>query len=141
MNDIGIPEEFVCPLTLELMEHPVVNIYGFSFESQAIVAWLAGGNFTCPMTRQPMGPRDVVPHSLLERKIQVWKIEHEILELPCPVEKKSCDPPLPASVFFFDETASSKLERCLVRSQLPDAQHAATIGRRKLLSRIFHRRR
>ena len=34
------PEKFICPLTLEVMEHPVMSKYGHNFERSAIMEWL-----------------------------------------------------------------------------------------------------
>ncbi len=46
-----IPDEFVCPITLNLMEDPVVLSDGHSYERINLVDWLKNNN-TSPKTNQ-----------------------------------------------------------------------------------------
>lgn len=47
-----IPEEFLCPITHELMRTPVKCSDGFTYEKQAITEWFLSGKFTSPMTNE-----------------------------------------------------------------------------------------
>jgi U-box domain len=68
-----IPDEFICPLTMEIMKNPVVSKYGISFEREAIVGWLGShGQSTCPMTRQKLRLSDLIPHYRLKLAIQEY---------------------------------------------------------------------
>ena len=71
----GVPERFICPLTLEIMEHPLMTIAGHSFERSAIFGWLQR-NDTHPLTREPLGPRDLVNNGALKMEITAWKAKH-----------------------------------------------------------------
>lgn len=68
------PESFYCPLTLEIMEDPVqCKETGHTFEREAIFEWMWGGNATCPLTRKPLRPADLVENEELCNAISVWK--------------------------------------------------------------------
>jgi len=67
------PSNFVCPLTCEVMTSPVMTKYGHCFEKSALTQWLNRGNDTCPLTRQPLAPSDIISHRSLEQQILGWK--------------------------------------------------------------------
>ena len=50
------PDEYLCPITCEVMEDPVMADDGQTYERAAIATWVAGHG-TSPMTRQPMDDR------------------------------------------------------------------------------------
>lgn len=58
------PQNYICPLTLQLMEFPVHDGCGHTFERRAIVQWLGATNThnrnepICPISRKPMLPLD-----------------------------------------------------------------------------------
>lgn len=74
-NNSSIPDDFICPLTLNIIRDPVMVQSGRSFERHAILEWLRRGNATCPLTRQPMQVSDLVSNHALQVKIQKWKLE------------------------------------------------------------------
>jgi U-box domain len=69
---IPIPSEFLCPITLEIMVSPLMSRYGHNFEHEAIVEWIDSSGGTCPLTRQRMRLRDLVPNKGLSDKIAMW---------------------------------------------------------------------
>ncbi|KAF9665342.1 hypothetical protein SADUNF_Sadunf16G0112800 [Salix dunnii] len=75
MDDIEIPEYFLCPISLQTLQDPVTTITGITYERESIEHWLktARGNPTCPVTKQPL-PRDseLTPNHTLKRLIQSW---------------------------------------------------------------------
>ena len=74
-----IPEQYICPLTLEIMTTPVMTITGFNFERQALGDWMnksSGKEPCCPMTRKPLKPADVVTNRALQQQIRGWKRLH-----------------------------------------------------------------
>lgn len=73
---LRVPHEMICPLTLEIMETPLVSVHGHHFERNAIMSWLRRGDYTCPLTRQPLNLRDLVHDRQLEFKIRLWKQGH-----------------------------------------------------------------
>ena len=70
-------EEFICPLTMEMMEVPVLTIWGHNFEKRALLEWMERSN-SCPLTRNPITnfQEDVVVNRPLQAKIQYWKHQH-----------------------------------------------------------------
>ena len=75
-QEIEPPSEFMCSLTMDIMNDPVVSRYGQSFEREAIIQWLARGNTTCPMTRRPLRLSDLITNHQLRAKIRRWQIEN-----------------------------------------------------------------
>jgi hypothetical protein len=73
----SIPHEFTCPLTLELMKHPVMTRSGMCFERSAICEWLLHHNNTNPLTREHLGPQDLVSHRALKARIEAWKCANQ----------------------------------------------------------------
>jgi hypothetical protein len=88
-----IPEEFICPLTLDIMKSPMMNRAGHSFERHDILEWLKLHG-SCPLTRQPMHLRDLVPNARLAQRIRHWVIEHpeEATECETSDEEDDDDP-------------------------------------------------
>merc|ERR1712167_477382 len=44
------PAEFECPITLDVMQDPVIAADGHSYERQALLEWFSSGNSTSPKT-------------------------------------------------------------------------------------------
>ena len=75
-----IPANYICPLTLQLMEDPVQDSCGHTFERRAILEWLDRSNHheaVCPISRKPLlhlgfgriptdRKRDITPSNDLE---------------------------------------------------------------------------
>jgi len=81
-DDCEIPERFICPLTLEVYTDPLMSRKGLSFEREAITEWLDRGNATCPLTREPLGYRGLVPNAKLRLEVEDWKQKHGYELLP-----------------------------------------------------------
>jgi len=70
MNSV-IPDEFLCPITGEIMMDPVnVCAEGHIFERAAINRWSAEGQNNCPTCRTPLGSHR--PERHLKTSIQAW---------------------------------------------------------------------
>jgi Hint-domain/U-box domain/von Willebrand factor type A domain/VWA / Hh protein intein-like len=70
MNSV-IPDEFLCPITGEIMMDPVnVCAEGHIFERAAINRWSAEGQNNCPTCRTPLGSHR--PERHLKSVIQAW---------------------------------------------------------------------
>ncbi|RDD45295.1 WD repeat, SAM and U-box domain-containing protein 1 [Trichoplax sp. H2] len=69
--DNSIPDEFLCPISREVMTDPVVASDGYSYQRQAIESWLNGGNrLTSPMTNAPLNASLLIPNKTLKSLIQ-----------------------------------------------------------------------
>jgi U-box domain len=73
---ISVPDEFICPITLDVMVSPVMTINGIVYERSHIIQWIQATSSTCPITRTPLSLRDLVSHRALEDKIARWKFEY-----------------------------------------------------------------
>ncbi|PAA90722.1 hypothetical protein BOX15_Mlig005854g3, partial [Macrostomum lignano] len=63
-KDAGIPDEYLCPITRELMRDPVIAADGYTYERGAIESWLERGRTTSPMTNELMKPQLISNRSL-----------------------------------------------------------------------------
>jgi hypothetical protein len=64
----NIPSEYICPITHEIMEEPVCDNEGNTFEKQAIMKWLAR-NRNSPISRLPLRIADLRPNIALKNLI------------------------------------------------------------------------
>lgn len=76
MNQANIPDEFLCPITRAIMRDPVMKRCGSSFERAGILSWLFDHNNSCPLTRERLSPRDLVPNHALRFRILCWLQQH-----------------------------------------------------------------
>ncbi len=70
------PCMFVCPITQEVMQNPVVCADGFTYEREAIAAWLKNKE-TSPMTNAVLPHKALTPNFVLRSAIQEWEQEQE----------------------------------------------------------------
>jgi len=92
-EDDKAPNEFICPLTLQIMVDPVMSRYGQSFEREAILKWLAKNN-TCPLSRKPLFLRNIIANHNLRLKIRKWELENDFdikLVMDAPNEDSDVD--------------------------------------------------
>jgi len=73
------PCNYICPLTLQLMNEPMNDGCGHCFDRDAIVAWLEYHEM-CPISRKPITRRDLRPSRALRRRIRHWKRLHNYKE-------------------------------------------------------------
>ena len=66
------PPYYMCPITKQIMEDPVIDPEGNSYEKYAIKFWLTK-NSTSPITRNPLTVDQLVPNRALQDAIQEWK--------------------------------------------------------------------
>ena len=77
----NIPDEFICPITLEVMEDPVICNDGYTYERSAIES--ITGNIS-PMTRQEIDKTNLIPNRALKNCISRYneKLITEITSEP-----------------------------------------------------------
>ncbi|XP_077993545.1 WD repeat, SAM and U-box domain-containing protein 1-like isoform X2 [Glandiceps talaboti] len=68
--DVGIPDEFLCPITREVMRDPVIASDGYTYERSSIEAWIINGKNTSPMTNNPLTGTSVTPNRMLKMLIE-----------------------------------------------------------------------
>uniref|UniRef100_J3MHT4 RING-type E3 ubiquitin transferase n=1 Tax=Oryza brachyantha TaxID=4533 RepID=J3MHT4_ORYBR len=77
-----IPNDFLCPISLEIMTDP-------TYERRSIQKWLDAGQKTCPKTQQPLAHLSLAPNYALKNLIMQWcdknKVEIQLIgESPPP---------------------------------------------------------
>ncbi|KAL8192528.1 hypothetical protein R6Q57_027713 [Mikania cordata] len=60
------PDDFKCPISLEIMSEPVIVSSGHTFDRRSIQRWLDAGHRTCPITKLPLSdsPSLIPNHAL-----------------------------------------------------------------------------
>ncbi|XP_058082160.1 U-box domain-containing protein 14 [Magnolia sinica] len=76
-----IPDDFRCPISLELMKDPVIVSTGQTYERSCIQKWLDAGHKTCPKTQQTLSHTALTPNYVLKSLIAQW-CESNGIELP-----------------------------------------------------------
>ncbi|KAJ6825378.1 putative U-box domain-containing protein 8-like [Iris pallida] len=112
--ELSFPDDFRCPISLEVMSDPVILTSGHTFDRPSIQRWLDSGNLTCPVTNLPL-PRhpSLIPNHALRRLISQFAPPH-------PTYLRSCHSPL--SFPSDAETLTDLL--CKIRSSSPDLRRS-----------------
>ncbi|KAF8396542.1 hypothetical protein HHK36_018166 [Tetracentron sinense] len=80
-RSLTIPNDFQCPISLDLMEDPVIVSTGQTYERSSIQKWLDAGHKTCPKTQQILSHTVLTPNFVLKGLIAQW-CENNHIELP-----------------------------------------------------------
>uniref|UniRef100_A0A0D9VSH8 RING-type E3 ubiquitin transferase n=1 Tax=Leersia perrieri TaxID=77586 RepID=A0A0D9VSH8_9ORYZ len=67
-----IPDDFRCPISLDLMKDPVIVATGQTYERGCIEKWLEAGHDTCPKTQQKLPNKSLTPNYVLRSLIAQW---------------------------------------------------------------------
>lgn len=65
----GIPHEFLCPITQEVMKEPVICADGYTYEKDALAEWFKTKDLS-PMTGQKVDMKIVFPNFTLRSRIK-----------------------------------------------------------------------
>ena len=76
-----IPGAYVCPISLEPMEDPVLAADGHSYERREIVRHFDLGRRTSPMTGAPLPHTQLMPNHALKKAIQAFL--EEVRQFDC----------------------------------------------------------
>ena len=63
-------DEFICPITMEVMGNAVVDTLGVSYDEAAILHWLRTGHHRSPVNQQPLCEDDLRPNLALRSQIE-----------------------------------------------------------------------
>ncbi|KAJ7981243.1 RING-type E3 ubiquitin transferase [Quillaja saponaria] len=73
MDEVDVPPQFLCPISLQLMRDPVTVSTGITYDRENIERWLFScKQYTCPATKQSLTETDLTPNHTLRRLIQAW---------------------------------------------------------------------
>ena len=67
-----VPDHWLCPLSMELMEDPVSTLLGHTYERHAIETWLRRHD-TDPMTNSVLPDKMLIPNIALRQTIEAWR--------------------------------------------------------------------
>jgi hypothetical protein len=90
----SVPEEYLCPINLTLMNDPVIGSDGRSYERAAITQWLSS-NPRSPLTREQMTVASLKPNYALKTAIERFNAEQRrpmAPRLPAPLPAPSAPP-------------------------------------------------
>ncbi|KAG6600819.1 U-box domain-containing protein 11 [Cucurbita argyrosperma subsp. argyrosperma] len=90
---VPIPDDFLCPISLEIMRDPVIVSTGQTYERSYVQRWIDCGNTTCPKTQQKLQNLILTPNYVLRSLISQWCVNHNI-EQPTGLTNgkiKKCD--------------------------------------------------
>ncbi|KAL2545701.1 U-box domain-containing protein 21 [Forsythia ovata] len=85
--ELKIPDQFRCPISLDLMKDPVTLSSGMTYDRESIEAWFEAGNTTCPITNRVLRNLEPIPNHALRGMIQDWCVEkrsYGIERIPTP---------------------------------------------------------
>lgn len=125
-----IPDEFRCPISLELMQDPVIVSSGQTYERSCIQKWLDSGHKTCPKMQVPLSHTSLTPNFVLKSLIAQW-CEANGIELP--KNKANCRDKKAVKSSDYDNAGLVSLMNRL-RSGNQDEQRAAA-GEIRLLAK------
>ena len=63
------PDEFYCPISFEVMEDPVSDAEGNTYECSVIEQWLALHDVS-PLSNAPLAHKNLVPNRALKKLIE-----------------------------------------------------------------------
>ncbi|KAJ7257977.1 hypothetical protein O6H91_11G034300 [Diphasiastrum complanatum] len=106
MSMAVVPEDFRCPISLELMSDPVILSTGQTYDRPSIQRWLDAGHKTCPKTKQELHDIKLIPNYALRSLIYQWAQANGV-DLKKPSDLKT---QLHASAHKSDKEALSQLK-------------------------------
>ena len=66
---------FICPISLEIMEDPVICADGMTYERKEISNWLEHHN-TSPKTNEPLSDLTLIPNNAIKSVIDNYQKVH-----------------------------------------------------------------
>ena len=78
-----VPDDFVCPITAEIMTDPVSTSDGFTYERAAITEWLRTKD-TSPKTGATLESKALFPNHLVRSMIRAFEEEFALAAAPPP---------------------------------------------------------
>ncbi|XP_022949488.1 LOW QUALITY PROTEIN: U-box domain-containing protein 13-like [Cucurbita moschata] len=126
-----IPEDFRCPISLELMRDPVIVSTGQTYERSCIEKWFEAGHGTCPKTQQNLSSTTLTPNYVLRSLIAQWCEANGIEPPKRPSSDQSCRSSSSCSAA---ERTKIDILLCKLASGNPEDQRSAA-GEIRLLAK------
>ena len=77
---VDIPEDYLCPITQQLMQIPVVAADGHAYEQEAIVQWLQTGHNTSPLTGERLKHKSLTDDYRLKAVIEAFREKLPVIQ-------------------------------------------------------------
>ncbi|BFG22874.1 U-box domain-containing protein 13-like [Prunus yedoensis var. nudiflora] len=74
----NVPDEFRCPISLDLMKDPVIVASGHTYDRNSIAQWINSGHQTCPKSGQKLIHMALIPNYALKSLMQQWCEENNV---------------------------------------------------------------
>uniref|UniRef100_M4ETP8 RING-type E3 ubiquitin transferase n=1 Tax=Brassica campestris TaxID=3711 RepID=M4ETP8_BRACM len=87
-SSVSILADFFCPLSLEVMNDPVIVSSGQTYEKAFIKRWIDLGLKVCPKTRQTLTHTTLIPNYTVKALISNWCDTNDV-NLPDPNQSSS----------------------------------------------------
>ncbi|MBA0852000.1 hypothetical protein Goshw_030395 [Gossypium schwendimanii] len=126
-----IPDDFRCPISLELMKDPVIVSTGQTYERSCIEKWLEQGHRTCPKTQQTLSNPALTPNYVLRSLIAQWC---EANGIEPPKRPSSSQPSKTKFACSPAELTKIQILLCKLSSSNPEDQRTAA-GEIRLLAK------
>lgn len=92
---LNIPDEFRCPISLDLMRDPVIVASGHTYDRDSITRWINSEHHTCPKSGQKLIHRALIPNYALKSLIHQWCQDSNVplseTSLPSSTGFESCN--------------------------------------------------
>ena len=85
---VCVPDEFICPLTLDIFQQPLLTRHGHTFEGEVLLKWMDQNGGICPLTRRTLSLSDLILNRNLLARIRQWKRIHGVID-DKPVDRES----------------------------------------------------
>ncbi|KAF8378649.1 hypothetical protein HHK36_029998 [Tetracentron sinense] len=79
-DSVVILDDFLCPISHELLRDPVIVATGQTYERSYIQRWIDCGKKTCPKTQQKLQNLTLTPNYVLRSLITRWSEKHKIVQ-------------------------------------------------------------
>ncbi|CAG9323652.1 unnamed protein product [Blepharisma stoltei] len=80
IEEIVYLDEYLCPITHELMTNPVVAADGITYEKSAITLWLKKGHHRSPVTNERLLHNSLIPNLALKKLIDKFRSELPLIQ-------------------------------------------------------------
>ena len=112
------PNDFLCPITQHLMEHPVTTVLGNTYEYAAVSKWLKKSS-NDPITNEPLRSKNLNKNLVLRSMIQAWIVSNPIDAAPYRYTEAVIPPA------HFEDAATGKVDE----EDIPSLTNEASLGR------------
>ncbi|KAF2305034.1 hypothetical protein GH714_001207 [Hevea brasiliensis] len=118
------PDDFKCPISLEIMSDPVILSSGHTFDRASIQRWLDSGHRTCPITKLPLPDHPpLIPNHALRSLISNYTLLSPPKSQPNPSQQPQPQT-LISAVISPSSPLNSRLDSLSQLTRLSKLDHA-----------------